>query len=108
MDPISQAVVGATLTQSIAKKYHSQKIAFVIGALSGMAADLDVLIQSPADPLLFLEYHRQFTHSLIFIPIGGLICALIFYPFLKQKMNFTSLYLFSALGYGTHGLLESK
>lgn len=31
------------------------------------------------DPLLFLEYHRQFTYALIFIPIGGLICALVLY-----------------------------
>ena len=32
-------------------------------AVAAMAPDLDALIQSSADPLLYLEYHRQFTHA---------------------------------------------
>src|SRR5690606_29471703 len=46
-----------------------------LGALGGMAPDLDVIIRSASDPLLALEYHRHFTHSLAFIPIGGLLVA---------------------------------
>ena len=42
-----------------------------------MAPDLDVLFQSPTDPILFLEFHRQFTHSLVFIPIGALLVFLV-------------------------------
>jgi len=36
----------------------------MLGFLSGMAPDLDILIRSSTDPLLSLEYHRQFTHFL--------------------------------------------
>ena len=72
MDPISQAVVGATLTQSVTKKKKSQILTCFIGALAGMDADIDVIFQSQTDPLMFLEFHRQFTHSLLFIPVGGL------------------------------------
>ena len=57
-----------------------------------MAADLDVLMQSSNDPILFLEYHRQFTHSLFFIPIGSLIVALFISPFMKRSMNFKTVY----------------
>jgi len=46
--------------------------ACVIGALAGMAPDLDILIRSSSDPLLKLEFHRHFSHSLFFIPVGTL------------------------------------
>ena len=107
MDVISQAVLGASFSQSFAKDKVKQLSAFFIGALAGMAPDLDVLIYSRSDPLLFLEFHRQFTHSLFFIPIGALLCALIFYPFIKNKLSFKQIYLFSFLGYATHGLLDA-
>ncbi len=72
-----------------------------------MAPDLDVLIYSSNDPLLFLEFHRQFTHSLFFIPFGALLCALVLYPFIKNKLIFSQIYLFSFLGFATHGLLDA-
>ena len=73
-----------------------------------MAPDLDILIQSTEDPLIYLEYHRQFTHSLIFIPIGALICASLMWLFLKSKLSFKTIYLLSLFGYGSHGLLDSS
>lgn len=117
MDPISQASLGASLSQSFTNDRTKQISAMVIGALSGMAPDLDVFINSDSDPLLFLEFHRQFTHSLFFIPIGALICSLIFYPLFnsnwinrkkkKPGLSFAQIYLFSFLGYATHGLLDA-
>ncbi len=112
MDPISQATLGASLSQSFANDKSKQVSALVIGALSGMAPDLDVFINSATDPILFLEFHRQFTHSLFFIPFGALICALIFYllfksRWVKSKLTFAQIYLFSFLGYATHGLLDA-
>ena len=107
MDPISQAALGASLAQSFTKDKAKQRSALVIGALAGMAPDLDILIRSDIDPLLFLEFHRQFTHSLIFIPMGALICALAFYPFSKSRLSFAYIYLFSFLGFATHGLLDA-
>lgn len=71
-----------------------------------MAADLDVLIQSPTDPLLFLEYHRQVTHSLVFLPVGGLLCALVAYPFVRRRLSFGRVFSFCLVGYATHGLLD--
>ena len=107
MDPLSQAVLGASLSQSAANKKTQQFSALIIGALAGMAPDLDMLIRDVNDPLLFLEFHRQFTHSLIFIPVGALICALFFYPFAKSNLSFKQIYLFSFLGFATHGLLDA-
>ena len=78
-----------------------------IGALAGMAPDLDVLIRSNTDPLLFLEYHRQFTHSLLFIPLGSLLCALVFWKTIGRGINFSTVWLAAFLGYLTHGLLDA-
>ena len=107
MDPLSQACLGASLSQSSTNDKTKQVSALLIGAISGMAPDLDVFIRSVDDPLLFLEFHRQFTHSLFFIPFGALICALIFYPFFKKNLSFKWIYVFSFLGFATHGLLDA-
>ena len=107
MDPLSQGVLGASASQSFASDPSKQRLALLVGFLAGMTPDLDIFIRSANDPLLFLEFHRQFTHSLFFIPIGGLLCTLLLYPFLKKKLTFSTLYLYATLGYGTHGLLDS-
>lgn len=108
MDPLSQGVIGAVAAQQKTTKNHFVT-ATILGFLSGMAADLDIFIRSSNDPLLYLEFHRQFTHSLIFIPIGGFVCAIFFYYlFLRNKdITFKQTYIYSTLGYATHGLLDS-
>lgn len=106
MDPISQGTVGAAFAQSSANKKNILSIT-VIGFLAGLAPDLDVLIRSSTDPILFLEYHRQFTHSLFFIPFGALIVALFLYPLFRKSLSLKTVYLASFLGYATHGLLDA-
>ena len=106
MDPLSQGAVGTAFAQSTANKNNIFKIG-VIGFLAGLAPDLDILIKSSTDPILFLEYHRQFTHSLFFIPFGSLIVALMLFPFVKSSMSIKTVYYASLLGYATHGLLDA-
>ncbi|MCG8673599.1 MAG: metal-dependent hydrolase [Pseudomonadales bacterium] len=108
MDPLTQGVLGASLPQAVGKKQHLV-VAGVLGLLAGMAPDLDVLIRSPNDPLLFLEYHRQFTHSLLFIPFGSFICALVLHRLIAKKrgLSFKQSWFYCALGYSTHALLDS-
>jgi inner membrane protein len=106
MDPVSQGVLGATLPAAMADKDKLRTIIWV-GCLAGMAPDLDVLIQSPTDPILFLEYHRQFTHALAFSPIGALLCAIVFHRFARHRLRFRELYMTCLLGYATHGLLDA-
>ncbi len=106
MDPLSQATIGAVAAQSTVTRQDLARIG-LIGALAGMAPDLDVLIQSSTDPLLQLEYHRQFTHSLIFIPIGAIVCAVAFWPFVRRHMSFKAVWFTALVGYATHGLLDA-
>ena len=106
MDPISQGVIGAALSSATARRKQLFSIA-CFGALAGMAPDLDVLIQSSSDPLLFLEFHRQFSHSLIFIPFGALLVALPLYRFTRHGLSWRESYLACLSGYATHGLLDA-
>lgn len=108
MDPITQGAIGAALPASLPGRRQT-RIAAAVGFLAGMAADLDVLIRSSTDSLLFLEYHRQFTHSLVFIPVGGLLAAAAVFLCFRRwlTIGFERLWLFTTLGYGTHGLLDA-
>ena len=106
MDPLSQGVLGAAAPQ--AASCQSVALAGLLGLIAGMTPDLDIFIRSDLDPILFLEYHRQFTHSLIFIPVGGLICAgLLHVLFARRTLRFRDTLLYCTLGYATHGLLDA-
>ncbi len=107
MDIITQGIAGAILAQSVAKKGET-KVAAVVGFLAGMMADADVLFShSEIDPLLQLQFHRYFSHALIFIPIGGLLAAaLLWFPF-RKHLTFNRLYLFCLAAYATSGLLDA-
>ncbi len=106
MDPVSQAALGAAWSQPAARRSRIPA-ATLVGCISGMAPDLDILIRSADDPLIALEFHRQFTHSLIFIPFGALFCALLLYWPLRSRISFAQCYLFSILGYASHGVLDA-
>jgi len=59
--------------------------------------------------LVFLEYHRHFTHALAFIPIGGLLVATILYAAMRKRggLTFAETFLYCTLGYATHALLDA-
>ncbi len=107
MDPISQGALGALAAQSVSDPARLGKAA-VIGALAAMAPDIDIFIQSSADPVLAWEYHRHFTHSLFFAPLGGLLCAGLFYLLLGRlwALRFSEVLIWSVAGFVTHGPLD--
>ena len=106
MDLLTQAVLGSALAQSGSRKSET-RLATIIGGLAGLLADTDALIRSSTDSLLTIEYHRHFSHSIFFIPIGALIAAFILWPFLKAKIEFKRLYWFSFLGYSLSGFIDA-
>lgn len=114
MDPLTQGALGAALPQAtyankLGRRKYQLTIAGLLGMLGGMAADLDVLIASDTDPLLFLAYHRQFTHSLVFIPVGGLIVAAVLHWMIGRRwhLTFWQTAAICTLGYATHALLDT-
>jgi inner membrane protein len=108
MDPITQGALGISAAQSCSRP-KQLAWAGLFGLLGGLAPDLDVLIRSDTDPLLFLMYHRQFSHSLIFIPLGGLLLGLLLHGLFGRRQGFSlpQTVLFTTLGYATHALLDA-
>jgi inner membrane protein len=106
MDLLSHGLLGAATAQAAAGKGEI-RIASGVGAASALLADADAFIRSSADPLLYIEFHRHFTHSLLFIPIGAAIAAMLLWPLLRHRLSFARLYLFAFLGYGLAGLLDA-
>jgi inner membrane protein len=105
VDPVSQASLGALAAQvSNPRRFVAASWA---GAAAGFLPDADVLIRSSTDPLLFLEYHRHFTHSLAFVPIGGALVAWAGARLSRGRVRFDELWLPATLGWATHGLLDA-
>ena len=105
MDPLSQGALGAAAAQAVARPEHA-RWAGLLGGLAGMAPDLDVLVRSKSDPLLFLEYHRQFSHAFAFIPVGALLCAVLLFPLARRRLSFGRTVGFCLVGHATHGVLD--
>ncbi|MAT51297.1 MAG: hydrolase [Porticoccaceae bacterium] len=106
MDPLTQGVFGSLWAQAGSGGTRLRRAAGA-GLVAGMAPDLDVLIRSPDDALLFIDYHRHFTHAIPFAPLGGLVVALALWPLLGRSLGFWRLYLYCFLGYLSHGLLDA-
>jgi inner membrane protein len=105
MDPFSHGLLGAAVAQVTAP---TQKRAVAcVGFVAALLPDLDVLLQRGSDPLYQLEFHRQFSHSLLFVPFGALLAsALLWWP-LRGTLSFKGLYLACFSGYATAGLLDA-
>lgn len=106
MDPVTQGLLGAAAAQALFARQLGRH-AWLAGALGGVLPDADVFIRSDTDPLLAIEYHRQFTHALAFIPLGGAVASL---PWLVQQRyrdRWKPLLGAAVAGYATHGLLDA-
>lgn len=106
MDIVSQGLLGGALALAASKETET-RYATAAGFAAALLADADVLISSPGDTLVNLEFHRHFSHALLFIPIGALVAALLLWPLLRKRLEFRRIYLFALLGYATAGLLDA-
>lgn len=102
MDPLTHALAGATLAWAATGSRLGRR-SLAIGAAAALLPDIDVLIRSAADPLLAIEHHRGFTHSLSFVPVGGAVAAL---PFAQRGQRAWAV-LAGVLAYASHALLDS-
>ncbi|CDZ77723.1 hypothetical protein BN59_02013 [Legionella massiliensis] len=109
MDPITHAALGAAAAEAILFKRDKQgrSSVWLVGALAAMAPDLDIFINSNTDPMLALLFHRNFTHSLTFIPLGAALVTLGLMLFKRFRKNPWLTFLAALIGYATHGLLDA-
>lgn len=105
MDIVTHGLLGALVAQSMTGS-RNLRLASVIGFTAALLPDLDVLIHSDSDPLLVLEYHRHFTHSLFFAPVAALLVTLLCAPLVRQDFSKPSLFTLVLLAYLSACLLD--
>lgn len=108
MDSLTHIVIGAAVGLSVRNRHFNRKAAAGIGALACTAPDFDVFIRSSDNPLLLEEFHRSFSHALIFIPFGALLIAGILLALFKRlRPDWRQVILIAVVAYATHGLLDA-
>src|SRR5687767_10225739 len=105
MDPVSHALLGAAGALAIARS--NLRLAALAGAAGALLPDIDVLIASDTDPLLQLEYHRQFTHSFAAAPIGAFLAAAVLWLLFRKRATLPQLYVPALAGYVSALLLDA-
>lgn len=106
MDTITQGFLGAAAAQAVAGPRPLRRT-WLYGAIGGMAADVDMVFEAMADPMLGFRFHRHFTHALAFIPLGGLLVALLFLLPRSNRPHWRAILLATTVGYATHGPLDA-
>ncbi len=106
MDSFTHGLLGAAASQALFGK-RMPRAAGLIGLVAGMAPDLDLLMGSAVDPVASILYHRQFTHSLAFMPIGALLVSLLFIWMKPLRGVRLSVFGAALIGFGLHGLLDA-
>jgi inner membrane protein len=107
LDPLTHALTGALTGGAVAWGAGAAGLgrrALLLGAAAGLMPDLDVLIRSAEDPLLLIEHHRGFTHSLAFVPVGGAVSAAL----LRRSAPFRWVWLCAAVAWLSHALLDAS
>lgn len=107
MDSLTQIVLGASVGEVVLGKKVGNK-AMLYGAIAGTIPDLDVLSSYFVDTVTYTEWHRGFSHSilfsLLFAPVFG---WLIFEIEKKSKVSWREWSTLMFWGLFTHPILDS-
>lgn len=108
VDPVSHVLLGASLGYAAFGRRLGRAAAGV-GALGGLAPDVDILIRSATDPLVAIEAHRGFTHALVFVPVGAAAVAGLWLvsPAGRTRDRWLALWAAAALAWLSHALLDA-
>lgn len=108
MDPVSHVVLGASLGYAVFSR-RLGRTAATAGGLAAFVPDADVFIRSAVDPLVAIEYHRGFTHSFAFAPVGATVVAALWLlsPTWRTAAKWRPLWACCLLAYVSHILLDA-
>ncbi|QWX84003.1 metal-dependent hydrolase [Cellulophaga sp. HaHaR_3_176] len=85
MDSLTQIVLGAAVGEAVLGKKVGNK-AMLFGAIAGTIPDLDVFTRFLTnDPITAIEWHRGFSHSILFSIIFAPIFGWLTYKLLPKK-----------------------
>jgi inner membrane protein len=105
MDTLTHALSGALLARATWRKGHqlSLRQRTAVGFFTAAFPDIDYILRLTTDNfIVYLNYHRGVTHSVLLLPLWALLLAFIFSRLLKNNPDWRSLYIICCLGLGIH------
>lgn len=84
LDPLTHSAVGAVVAGIFAGNKEGSR-APLYGALAGALPDIDIIPTLFMDPLAKIEWHRGFTHSILFALLIALSIGYLIHITLKKK-----------------------
>ncbi len=106
MDPVTHVLLGASLGCALFGRSLGPTAALA-GGLAAFVPDADVFIGSSRDPLLAIEYHRHFTHALLFAPVGAAVAGALWMFRARWRERWPTVWLCCLVGYVSHCLLDA-
>lgn len=107
MDPLTHTALGAAIGYATGGRRLGRQAAW-IGAVAGAMADADVLIRSSSNPLLAIQFHRHFTHSLVFSLAGSLAVAAAWFMRQPWRAEWRTIWGCAFLAWVSHCLLDAS
>jgi inner membrane protein len=107
MDNLTHALSGALLARVVAPRLPQASAptlrrALMVGALTAAFPDSDVVISLFSDQLTYLNLHRGVTHSLILLPLWGLLLASLFTLLERNRSNWRGYFMLAMAGITIH------
>ena len=107
MDSLTQIVLGAAVGEAVLGKKVGNK-AMLYGAIAGTIPDLDVIARYFVDTVTATEWHRGFSHSILFsVLFAPLFGYLVWKLHRKAEATWRDWSLLFFLGLFTHPILDA-
>jgi inner membrane protein len=107
MDDPTHAIVGAAISYAVAGHRLGRRAA-LIGAVAGVFPDVDWFIRSQEDPLLYVQYHRYFTHAFLFSIAGACLSVLPWIAWPRNRSQWKIYWLAALPAYLSHSLIDAS
>ncbi|HEY3458177.1 MAG TPA: metal-dependent hydrolase [Bryobacteraceae bacterium] len=103
MDNVTHSLTGLALARAGLDRFSPRATLLLL--LSVNAPDCDIVALARGQ-LAYLEAHRGYTHSLLFLPILALVCVLVTAAVYREKLPWARAYVLCVIGLSSHLLLD--
>ena len=103
MDNLTHTLTGVMLSRAGLNRFAPRATLLLV--LAANAPDLDV-VSWLGGPLVYLRWHRGWTHSLVLVPALAILPALLVWLIERRRASLGKLYLVSLAGVLSHPLLD--
>jgi inner membrane protein len=109
MDPLTHGLLGGCLGAASSSDFTDRRWRFVAGSIGGLLPDIDIVARFFTDMLTFLHWHRYISHSLIAVPVVGLLVAAVMQGLINKRQlpKLATLWWVASLGALSHVLLDT-